>query len=50
MDLPSLYYLLYDAEHRLEQAREAGNPNDIERLLAERAGVNAAIEARKSKP
>ncbi|WP_156042605.1 hypothetical protein [Rhodococcus sp. UNC363MFTsu5.1] len=48
MDTTSLYTLLYDTEHRLEQAREAGNPNAIADLLTEKAAITARIADRTS--
>lgn len=49
MDTTTLYTHLYDTEHRLEQAREAGNPNAIADLLTEKAAIAARIAARESR-
>ena len=43
--MPNLYDQLYDTEHRLEQAREAGNPNAIHDLTRELHNIQAQINA-----
>ena len=41
--MPNLWDRLYDVEHRLEQAREAGNPNAQHDLLKELHTIQTAI-------
>lgn len=48
MTMPNLYDLLFDCEHRLEQARNAGNPNAVHVLDHQRRTILAQIEGRTS--
>lgn len=47
--MPNLWDQLYDTEHRLEQAREAGNPNAIHDLTKERQSIQAQINAQHTR-
>ena len=47
--MPNLWDQLYDVEHRLEQAREAGNPNAQHDLLKELQSIQAQIEAQTTR-
>ena len=47
--MPALEDTLENLEYLLEQAREAGNPNDIHCLTAQRNSVIAQIAATRRK-